>query len=333
MALDYNTTWIGLLGGGVSGSVIAGGSVYQIDVWNMGGKPLPARVLVTGKRVGVVAEVGTSHAMLIVTGCQSAREMEGITSSGLDWELAVGLKGSALVKTGAKLFKMVVADATAKVANWAAHESAKRLVQWAMDDLGVVKPGKQFNLLPSPVSLSFGAGIFYDWQTLKLLSGNVGWQYISPEWFVEAVNGSVRLQLYNIPEQDGAQVRIGFSVSEWGLDPYIRWKKKKGEANVDRQQNYQIVGYVYDGYLFERHDGMGYSGINLSNLQPVGRLEEGIFSTSRTNDVKKHGKLTVRPVVFKFSNYEYWKAGDTVDMTLDSDGCFVNASDAMMPKS
>ena len=333
MALDYNTTWIGLLGGGISGSVVAGGSVYQIDVWNMGGNPIPARALVTGKRVGVVAEVGTSHAMLIVTGCLNAGEMNGITSSGIDWELALGLKGSALVKTGAKLFKMVVADATAKVANWAMHESAKRLVQWTMDDLGIVKPGKQFNLLPSPLSLSVGAGIFYDWQTLKLLGGNIGWQYISPKWFVESVNGSVRLQLYNIPEQDGAMVRIGFSVSEWGLDPYIRWKKKTGEAHVDSHQNYQIVGYVYDGYLFERRDGMGYAGINLSNLQPVGRLEEGFFSTSRTNEVKKRGKLTVRPVVFQFSNYEYWKASDTIDVTLDPNGCFVDASNGMMLRS
>src|SRR5690554_4447323 len=95
-----DTTWLGLLGGGVSGSIIGGGSIYQIDLWNMGGAPLPVRVLVTGRRVGVMAEAGTALAALIVTGCRTGAEMDGITSSGLDWEFAVGLKGSALVRAG-----------------------------------------------------------------------------------------------------------------------------------------------------------------------------------------------------------------------------------------
>jgi hypothetical protein len=334
MALNYDTTWLGLLGGGVSGSIIGGGSIYQIDVWNMSGKPLPARVLVKGTRVGIVAEAGTALAMLIVTGCHTAKDMDGITSSGLDWELAVGLKGSALVKTGSKLFKMVVGHAIAETANWAVHESAKRLVQWAMDDLGVVKPGKQFNLLPSPLAFSIGAGIFYEWQTLKLLGGKIGWQYISPKWMVETYNGNVRLQLFDIPEQDGEEVRVGFSVPEWGFDPYIRWRKKKGEARVDSQNDFQIVGYAYQGCIFERRDGMGYSGINLTNLRPVGRLEEGVFSMpSSTKEVKRGGKLKVRPEIFWFGNMTYWTANDTIEMALDSDGCFVNAGGGSALKS
>jgi hypothetical protein len=329
LGLDYNTTWIGIVGGGVSGSVVAGGSVYQIDVWNMGSKPRPARVLVTGKRVGAVAEVGTAHAMVIVTGCQTPQEMHGITSSGLDWEAKAIIQGSALVKTGAKLFTTVAAHAAAEAIDWASQESAKRLVQWWMDDLGVVQPGKQFNLLPSPIGVGVGAGIFYAWQTMHLLGGDVAWQYISPNWWMENINGIVRLQMNNIPEQDGTKVRIGFSVPEWGLDPYIHWKKKKGDTYIDRSHKFQIVGYVYDGYVFERRDGMGLSGINLSNLQPIGRLEQGFLSNSRTQEVQKSGKLRVRPAVFKFSNYEYWTADDTVEMTLDSDGCFVSANDPL----
>src|SRR3990172_4738109 len=195
-----------------------------------GGNPLPARVLITGKRVGAMAEAGASHALLIVTGCRTAKDMDGIEDSGLDWELAVGLKGSALLKTGATLFKTVCAEVCAKTVNWAAHESAKRLVQWTMDDLGIIKPGRQFNLLPSPLSFAVGAGIFYEWQTLHFLGGKIGWQYISPKWYIDTVRGNVWLQMYNIPEQNGEEVRIGFSVPEWGLDPYIRWKKKDGIA-------------------------------------------------------------------------------------------------------
>lgn len=328
MGLDYGTTWLGLMGGGISGSIIGGGSVYQIDVWNMGGYSLPARVLVTGRRVGLVAEAGTAHAMLIVTGCSSAKDMDGITSSGIDWEFAVGIKGSALVKTGASILKVVAAEAAAKVANWAMHEAAKQLVQWAMDGVaGGVQSGKQFKLLPSPLAISVGMGLFYDWQTMSLLGGKIGWQYISPKWSIETNNGSVRLQMFDIPEQDGEVVRVGFAVDEWGFDPLIRWKTKGGDVQVD---GHQILGYVYQGRLFERPDGMGYSGINLTNLQPIGRLEAGLLTVSRTTVTQKGGTLTVRPQVYEFGNYAYWSASDKVTMTLDSNGCFVNASGGSM---
>ena len=102
-------------------------------------------------------------------------------------------------------------------------------------------------------------------------------------------------------------MKIGFSVPEWGFDPYIRWKKKKGETRVDRQNHFQIVGYAYHGRVFERRDGV-YSGINLTNLQPIGRLEQNIVAMpSRTKEVKKGGKLEVRPEVFWFGNVTYWR--------------------------
>lgn len=333
MAINYNETWIGLLGGGVSGSIIGGGSIYQFDLWNMGDNPLPARVIVTGKRVGAVIEVGIAHAMLIVTGCKTAMDMDGITSSGLDWELAVGLKGSALVKSGSKLFEMVAAEVASGTLNWASHESTKRLVQWAMDDLGVVEPGKQFNLLPSPMSLSAGAGIFYDWQKIQLLAGNVGWQHISPKWSVESVNRAIRLQMFNIPEQDGKKILVGISVPSWGADPYIRWDRKNGETKINTSHKYEIEGYVYGGRLYEKQGGFGAPGINLSNLRPIGYLENGIFSVSRNDNVKKGGRLRIRPTVFQFSNYPYWTARESVDMTLDSEGCFVGAIGGQVVRS
>jgi hypothetical protein len=331
MALNYDTTWLGLLGGGVSGSIVGGGSIYQVDVWNMGGNPLPARVLVKGKRLGAVAETGASHAMLIVTGCKHAQEMEGIESSGLDWEFAVGVKGSALVKTGAKLFKTMAAEVAASVGLcWATNESAKRLVQWTMDDLGIVKPGRQFNLLPSPLSFGVGGGIFYEWQKLHLLSGKIGWNYISPDWYIEKVGSAVRLQMSNIPEQDGGKVKIGFSVPEWGLDPYIRWKKDKGTVDI---KDYHITGYVYGGLLFERPNRRGTSGINLSNLQPTGRLEQGWISPTLTTEVKRAGTLKVRPTVFQFANLPFWKARDTATMVLNTDGRFLEAKNGRTVRS
>lgn len=317
-----STTWLGLLGGGVSGSIIGGGSVWQMDLWHMGGDPLPVRVLVTGKRLGVMAEVGTAFAFLMVTGCKSGKEMDGITSSGIDWELAVGLKGSAIVKTGAKLFKVMAAQAAAKTVNWAAHESAKTFAQWVMNDLGIIMPGKTFKLIPSPLAFGVGAGIFYEWQTLNLLGGKIGWQHISPRWTVENYSGGVYFQLLDIPEQDGELIHLGFSVPEWGIDPYIRWKKDRGEGRVG-EKAYHIDGYSYERALFESRDGMGFSGVNLSNYVPIGRLEEGIFSgLENTKTVQKSGKLTVRPHVFQFGNYSYWSASDTMTVEVDSSGRF-----------
>lgn len=316
------TTWLGMLGGGVSGSVLGGGSIFQIDLWHMGGSPLPVRALVTGKRVGVVAELSTALAALIVTGCRTGMEMNGITSSGIDWELAVGLKGSSIVKSGAKLFTTLAAQAAAKAGNWAMHESAKRFVQWTMNDLGVVQPGKQFNLLPSPISFGIGAGIFYEWQTLNLLGGKIGWQHISPKWTVGNSENGVYFQLLEIPEQDGELVHLGFSVPQWGIDPYIRWRKEKGEGRVG--ENYiHIDGYSYQGALFERRDGMGFSGINLSNYAPIGRSEAGLLTVSNTQTIAKKGKLTVRPEVLQFGNYPYWSAKDTMTVEVDDNGRFV----------
>jgi hypothetical protein len=322
---DASTTWLGLLGGGVSGSILAGGSIYQIDLWNMGGNPLPVRALVTGTRLGIMAELTTALAVLVVKECRDAKEMDGLTDTGIDWEFAVGLKGSAIVKTGAKLFNVMAAHAGAEVVNWAAHESAKRFVQWAMDDLGIVQKGKAFNLLPSPLSLGIGAGVFYEWQTLSLLGGKIGWQHISPRWSVENIGGNVYLQLLDIPEQDGEVLHLGFSVPEWGIDPYIRWKKDKGPGRVGSTHKYHIDGYVYGGALFEQRKG-GFSGINLSNYLPVGRMEEGVVSGfSDTKTVQKKGKLTVRPEVFQFANLAYWTASDTLTVEVDSSGRFVKA--------
>lgn len=326
---DPETTWVGLLGGGVSGSIIGGGSIYQIDLWNMGSNPLPVRVLVTGKRLGVVAEAGTALAALVVTGCRSGKDMDGITSSGLDWEIAIGVKGSAMVKTGAKLFKVMASEAAAKAINWAAHESTKRFVQWAMKDFSLFEKGsKQFNLIPYPLSIGIGAGIFYEWQTLNILGGDIGWKHIKPSWTAENFQNSVYFQLLDIPEQDSQLVRLGFSIPEWGIDPYIKWKKEKGEGRVG-EKNYHILGNSFEGAFFERSDGTGFSGTNLGNYTPIGRLEEGVLTGfSNTSTVQTNGKLKVRPHVFRFGNFPYWSASETMTVEVDGKGRFIKVEES-----
>jgi|GEM_PF-3472171 len=317
-----DTTWMALLGGGFSGSVLAGGSVFQFDLWNLGTKRLPIQVLVTGKRAGVMAEVGTAMALLLVTGCRTETEMDGITSSGIDWEFSFGGDADAAVKTGTKLFKEVMKAAGKKTGEWALNESGKRLAQYIVGDLGVVQPGRQFNLLPTPVSLSAGAGIFYEWQTLHVLDGKIGWKYMSPKYSVENRSNQIYMQMKDIPMKDGSTVHLGFGVDEWlSIDPNIRWAQTPSGPRIGRS-NLHIECAVYGGELYSSHNPNSAPGINLSLLQPSGRSEAGMLSVTETREVKKNGKLTIYPRIFEFTNYPYWSADDTMTVHVDANGRF-----------
>ncbi|QFT31762.1 hypothetical protein FIV00_14815 [Labrenzia sp. THAF82] len=315
------TTWIAILGGGFSGSILAGGSVFQFDLWNMGSKKLPIQVLVTGKRAGLMAEAGTAMAVLLVTGCRTAREMDGITSSGLDWELSFGGDADAVVKSGASVFKEVMKAAGKQTGEWALHESGKRLAQYIVGDLGVVQQGRQFNLLPTPISASIGAGIFYEWQKLHVLDGEIGWNYISPEYSVENRSGNVYMRMKNIPVKDGTTIHLGFGVDEWGIDGNIKWTPTSSGPRIGRSRLH-IDCAVYGGELYQSFNRNEQPGINLSQLQPAGRSEAGMLTVSNTKEVAKNGKLTIYPRIFKFTNYPYWSADDTMTVHVDGKGRF-----------
>ncbi|WP_029061811.1 hypothetical protein [Labrenzia sp. DG1229] len=320
----YNpdTTWIALLGGGFSGSVLAGGSVFQFDLWNMGSKRLPVQVLVVGKRAGIMAEIGSAFALLLVTGCKTEREMDGITSSGIDWEASLVGDLDASIKSGAKLFKEVMKHAGKKTGEWAVQESGKRLAQYITNDLGIVKSGPQFNVLPTPLSVSAGAGIFYEWQKLHLLDNEIGWNYISPKYSVENKGGTVYMQMKDIPVKDGTTIHLGFGVSEWlSIDPDIRWTQTRGGPSIGRSKLH-IDCVVYGGVLYQTRNKGSHPGINLSQLQPAGRSETGMLSVTQTKEVAKSGKLTIYPKIFKFTNYAYWSADDTMKVDVDSKGQF-----------
>jgi hypothetical protein len=55
--------------------------------------------------------------------------------------------------------------------------------------------------------------------------------------------------------------------------------------------------------------------------------------TVQYNEAQKGGKLDVRPTVFQYTNHAYWEADESIEMTLDRDGCFVGAKDGMKHRS
>jgi hypothetical protein len=331
MSGPFDNTWLGLVGGGGSAALVVGGGVYQFELWNVGGASLPTRVYVTSKRVGLVAHVGFSHAMILVTGCASARDLEGVTSSGIDWEVDIGASAKALkgVPKFAKykeLFEAVELAAKAsnktmigKGSNWAADEAAKRLVQHARGELGIVQPGKQFNILPSPLSAGLGAGLFYDWQTMHVMGGEQAWSMISPKWWVENGTGGLVLQMKSIPEQDGARITVAIGIDEsFATDPFILWEPTGGPIQRDARSKYWLHGYVFGGRLYA--DGAAkMEGLPIGTLRPSGRLEQG-WSVKKTTEVQKKGTLRIKPAVIKFSNYPYWYADDYVEVRVDKDG-------------
>jgi len=298
-----DTTWVGYFGYGMAGSFGYGRSFIQMDLRHMGGATYPVRVLVQGTRLGPVAEVGTGLCIIIVTGCRSAREMEGLTSSGLDWTLSVGLKAGEVAKTGSRLFRNMMRLAGNMAGdNWATSEVTKKVVQWAMDDLGLNLNGRQFYVIPTPMGGGVGAGIFYEYQTLRLLGGDIGWSYIKPWWSLDRGDGNIYLRMGDIPEQDDADIRVGLYVLRWGRDPLIRW------AGGVRGRDYFFRGKVYDGQLYDEGRSMDLSGVNLTRLRPIGLLHEGFFSNSDSDEVARMGRFKVRPVVFGFGNMARWTA-------------------------
>lgn len=313
----YNpdTTWVGYFGAGTSGSLFYGGSVIQMDLKHMGGATYPVRVLVKGTRVGLMAEAGTGLCIIIVTGCRGAKEMEGLTSSGLDWSFSVGLKAGDTAKTGARLFRAMMQTASNMGGdNWAVSEGTKKVVQWAMDDLGLDLSQRQFYVIPTPLGVGVGAGMFYENQTLRLLGGDVGWSYMKPWWSLDRADGNVYLRMGDIPEQDDAEIRVGLYVLRWGFDPLIRW------AGGVRGRDYFFRARVHDGQLFDQGRSMDLAGVNLTGLRPIGLMHQGFFSNSDSDEVAQMGRFKVRPAVFGFGNMARWTAVMANEVSTNREG-------------
>ncbi|MDN3719607.1 hypothetical protein QW131_11420 [Roseibium salinum] len=288
-----------LLGGGFSGSVLAGGSVFQFDLWNLGAQRLPVQVLVTGKRAGIMAEVGTAMAVLLVTGCKTERDMDGITSSGLDWEFFLrrrcrcrGQDGREGVQGGHERRR----QENRRMGGAGIRQAACPVHRWRS---GCRSGGAAIQPAADAFSLSAGAGIFYEWQTLRVLDGEIGWNYISPKWSVENRGGDVYMRMKDIPVQNGATIHLGFAVDEsFQIDPDLKWTRTPSGPRIG-SSSLHIECAVYGGELYQTSNPNAEPGINLSALQPIGRSETGMLSVTQTTEVEKNGKLTIYPKIFQ----------------------------------
>lgn len=315
--MDYNSTWLGLAGGGFGLSAIGGVGVYQINLWNMGGNPVPIRALIIGKRLGVTLQAEAAHAVCLMTNVRSASSFTTIKSSGVDWAVGAGVKADAFVKSGSKivsgLFKF------AKDGNWAAQEGVKKLVQGLMGDFTPGAKTPQFVLLPSPAALSIGGGIWYEWQTLEKVGTDLAWEYAPPKFRMERKNGKLLLRMKGVPEQNNARINFRIRENDWGTDDELLWRKKgshgRGEPNLN--------GTIYDGKLWNngRGAGKGQDGFALSDWEPVGKMVTGMLSVSRNKLVTKNAwqKVGVSVCRGRINLYK-WESDHYSDVMFDKAG-------------
>ncbi len=311
------STWLGMAGAGFGFSVIGGVGVYQVDLWNMDGNPVPIRARIVGKRLGVTLQAEVAHALVILTGVHSASSFTQLKSQGVDWALSLGVKADSFFKSGSKVAK-IASEVAAKSTNWVTHETTKKAVQGIMGDFSLGS-GMNFVLLPTPVALAAGAGVWYEWQTLEKVGGDLTWDYLKPEWRVESSGGKLLLRMRNIPEQDGATFNFRIRTDNWGIDDELIFATGAGQAG-----HMNLRGVVYDGKLFDARTGGSRDaadGFDLSAYIPVGKSETGMLSVTRSTDVAKNKSFKIGVSICKGQiNLYRWASDDYTSVTAGADG-------------
>jgi hypothetical protein len=333
--MHVSGTWLGAMGGGFSGSLLLGGSAYQINLWNTGGGPVPMPVLVTGFRAGLMAQVEAGHAFCLLTGVKSENDLKELKSQGLDWCLSIGGDVDAAVKTSGVVFDLLKAAAKS-TGNWAAQESAKKAVQLIFGDFEIKPSGPSFILLPSPASLGAGAGLFYEWQTMTRVGTDVAWRYIQPTWRVSSEGGKLKLFMDSIPESNGTTIGLQFRLDTWGADDVLIFDTdRQGMVNMRYTDKLKTVhGLVNGGTLCDPVTKA--PGLNLSDLVPYGKLDVGMLTTSRTTDVAKNTSIKIGVSVcksaFSETNLYKWSSSDYAEVQTDQTGKMTSSKDSRKKK-
>jgi len=323
--MQYSDKWLGILGAGFSGSVLGGLSVCQAVVWNMGGSKVPMRVLVKGVRLGAVANADAGHYIVFISGVPYPNAFSEIKSKGVDWTFSLGAKGDAWLK-GAGKVGSVLHKASNMPGNWAAQEVAKKTIQGAMGDFELSPKNPAFILLPTPVAVGLGVGIFYEWQTLVKQGTDIAWEYIKPSWWLHAGQNRVTLHMASIPEDEGGKIAIHITRKVFGADDILRFASKRGNDS-----SAVIVGVVRDGMLY---DESGQLGINLTDRKIAGATEIGMLSTKRVQNNFAGQKISIAINVarsFSGVNLYKWRSKDYAAVSVDKNGS-INASSDIRTK-
>lgn len=314
-------TWMGAMGSGVSGSVLIGGSAYQIDLFRVDGQGLPMRVLITGFRAGIMAEVGAGHVLCMVQNVEKPSDFREIKGKGIDWALGAGVDADSAVKSGAKVAKELVKEAVVaagkKAGAWVGEESAKKVIQAVGGDFDPTTKDPAFIMLPTPLAVSAGIGLFYEWQTLRKADGDrAAYQHMPPEWRITGSGADLTLEMRNIPEQEGTRLCLLFENDSWGTNETLHFSKTKG-ARVSNATD-EVWIKVRGGRAF--YDEA--EGIPLGKLYITGETETAWTTLGKPKSADYADKtLNLQFGISRGrTNIFRWFSDDDVKVTTDKDG-------------
>lgn len=313
--MSWANTWIGVAGGGFGASAIVGGSYYFLPLYNMAFEQQSVHVAVFGRRLGMTLQAEAGMAFCIMTGVPSGDRFERMESSGVDWGLGAGFNVSATVRSGSVALS-ALAETVIEAGPWAIEETAKNVVRGLTGDVTPDSNTQNFILLPTPASISIGAGLWYEWSDVLKLGHNLIWQREPPQWGLETRGANVILRMDRIPLQDGSLIRVGLPVDMFGSDDSLVW-----DTNGTRTA--RLIGTVYGTKLYPpgttSAQGMGPDGINLSNLNMSGRNEVNLFSVGRNTEVVHNGTMSIGVSVTSGA-VELWASDDYCEVRTDAAG-------------
>ena len=326
MAWD-SKTWLGLMGGGFSGSLVLGGSAYQCNLWRMDGHRVPMMVMITGFRAGIVAQIEAGHMICLLQNVSKPSDFKTIKSSGLDWSAGTGVDWDAVIKSGSKVAKEVikaVGKAAAKeVGNWAAQESVKKAVQGLMGDYSLKPKGQSFMMLPTPAALSAGAGIFYEWQTMSHVGTDQSYKYIPPKWGFHGSGTGLRLLIKDIPEPEGKRLCLLIESETVGLNETLHFGKSLNERPT--RSNDEVWITVRSGRAYVGNE----EGVPIGKMHIIGHTD-GAYVTMPKEEKANYKNKTIK---FRFgisrgrTNLYKWTSDDYVKVTTDDQARITSASD------
>jgi hypothetical protein len=328
--MDYSKVWLGTVGGGAGFSVIGGMSVYQLNLWNMAGGNVPIQAVIVGKRLGLTVQAEAAHAICILTGVKSASEFTTIKSSGIDFALAAGIRVDSLFKSSAKAAKMIAKGATKVGHSWASSEASKAGVRGLMDDVDFDMSKPQFYLLPTPLGVGAGAGIWYEWQELHKTGSDLAWKYSDPAWRVSGIGKELKLEVTGIPETDGTHVNFRIRKDTWGYDDAYRFADAGNAKTFFGGTNEtNLNGVVKDRQLWMR--GARTAGVPLGQMKVIGKLETKMMSVPETDhmDRNKIVKIGVTVTKGKGNATSLWESDNYAKVKFNDGGQMYSAVDGL----
>ena len=322
--MSWGNIWIGLAGG-AGGSAAVGASYYAAQLFNMGREDQPLDVVIFGRRLGLSLQAESATAFCLMTGVPTRDRFDRMESSGVDWGLGAGFDVASTVRTGSEALNLLlrlarIALSNDGLASWAIQEGVKNLIRTIMGDISLSSQQPNFVLLPTPASLSIGAGLWYEWSDVLKMGHTLIWRREPPKWKLISRNGSIFLRMKHIPMSDGALIDIALPVDVFGCDDLLAWDDRGFRRT-------RITGTVYGQKLFP---GMttpaqsvgGQDGINISALNISGRTTVNLLSTGRSEEVARNSDLGLGVAVMS-GVLELWSSNEYCTVASDSMGRLV----------